>query len=425
MLDIKLIRESPEVVRESCEKRGFNLKLLDELIEKDKQWREFNIEVDKLKNQRNIISKEISELKIQGSGAESKLEAAAEIPKQIETIETKTDELKERITWLLMRIPNILHESVPAGTDETDNVEVKRFGELPNFGFEPKSHLELLQDLDLLDSERGAKVSGNGFFYLKEELVLLDLALQRFTIDFMRTKGYKLVEPPFMVNKTALSGTVNITDFEDTIYKIEDENSYLIGSSENSILPMFMSETILISDLPIKLVGVSPCFRKELGSSGKYTKGLFRMHQFNKVEQIIFCKPEDSYKLLDELQKNSEELFELLELPYRVVNTCAGELGDKQAKMYDLEILMGDGVYREEGSNSNCTDYQARRLGIRYREKEGQKPIGFVHILNNTCIATSRAMIAVVEMNQQKDGSIKIPEVLQPYMNGIKEIVKK
>ena len=188
---------------------------------------------------------------------------------------------------------------------------------------------------------------------------------------------------------------------------------------------MFMSETLLTGDLPIKFVGISPCFRKELGSTGKYTKGLFRMHQFNKVEQIIFCKPEDSYKLLEELQKNAEEMYEALGLPYRVVDTCAGEMGDKQAKMYDIEILMADGEYREAGSNSNCTDYQARRLGIRYREKEGQKPVGHVHILNNTAIATSRVMIAIIEMNQTKDGSIKIPKVLVPYMNGIKEISKR
>jgi seryl-tRNA synthetase len=248
--------------------------------------------------------------------------------------------------------------------------------------------------------------------------------LQRFAIDFLRKKGFKLVEPPLMLHHKPYSGVTSLKAFEEVMYKIENEDLYLIATSEHAIASMFMDETLLEDELPIKLTGVSPCFRKEVGTHGKYTKGLFRMHQFNKVEQFIFCKPEDSAKYFNELQKNSEEMFRLLGIPYRTVLLCSADTGSVAAKTYDIEILMADKQYREVGSNSNCTDYQARRLNIKYKEKEGMAPKGFVHTLNNTGIATSRAMIAIIENNQQKDGSIKIPKVLQKYTE-FKEIKAK
>ncbi|MFH7882135.1 MAG: serine--tRNA ligase, partial [Candidatus Aenigmatarchaeota archaeon] len=313
----------------------------------------------------------------------------------------------------------ILHDSVPFGKDENDNVEIRRVGSPPKFNFKPKNHLEIALELGLVDQERAAKVAGAGFFYFKKELVLLDLAIQKFALDFMIKKGYIPVEPPFMINRKAYEGMIDPSDFEMVTYKIENEDLYLIATSEHPIGAMFMNEILNKKDLPLKFVGISPCFRKEIGTHGKYTKGFFRMHQFNKVEQFIFCLPEDSWNLHEELQRNCEELYQALGLHYRVVNVCTGDIGTVAAKKYDTEVWMVDGKFREIGSNSNCTDYQARRLNIRFREKEGEKPKGFVHTLNSTALATSRTMLAILEHFQQEDGSVKIPKVLVPYMNGI------
>jgi len=264
-----------------------------------------------------------------------------------------------------------------------------------------------------------------GFFYNKEELALLDLALQKFAIDFLRKRGFKLIVPPYMMRRKPYEGVTDLGDFESVMYKIENEDLYLIATSEHPMGAMFMNEVIDKKDLPIKFCGLSPCFRKEVGSHGKYTKGFFRMHQFHKIEQFIFCHPEESWKFHEELQRNTENMFKMLGLTYRVVNVCTGDIGVIAAKKYDTEIWMADGEFREVGSNSNCTDYQARRLNIKFREKEGQAPVGFVHTLNNTGIATSRVMIAIIEQNQQKDGSVIIPKVLRDYMGGIEKLEKK
>ncbi len=273
-----------------------------------------------------------------------------------------------------------------------------------------------------MDLDRGAKVSGSGFYYLRNELVLLDYAIMRYAIDHLVLKGYTLIEPPYMIRRKPYEGVTDLADFEDVMYKIEDEDLYLIATSEHSLAAMFIDEVLNAEDLPVKLVGVSPCFRKEVGTHGKYTKGLFRIHQFNKVEQFIFCLPEQSWGLHEELQMNCEELYQGLGLHYRVVNVCTGDIGIIAAKKYDVEVWMADGEYREIGSNSNCTDYQARRLNVRYRMKEGQAPAGFVHTLNNTALATSRTMVAILEQYQQEDGSVVVPEALRPYMSGIEII---
>jgi len=424
MLDIKLIREHPEVVRVNLEKRGAveKLKMLGDLIEYDKKWRQLLTEVNKLRHRRKIVTAEIASLKKKGKDVNKKLEQARKIPEKIERLEKQVKKYKERADRILLGLPNILHESVPVGRDESENVVVKTWGEPSKFDFEPKNHLEIAMNLGLIDAERAAKVAGHGFYYLKGEMALLDYAILNYTINFMRKRGYLLIEPPFMMRKKPYLGVIDLEFFGDQLYKIEKEDLYLIATSEHPMAAIFMDEVINKENLPIKLVGVSPCFRKEVGAHGKYTKGLFRMHQFNKVEQFIFCLPEDSWKLHEELQKNAEDLYKSLGLHFRVVNVCTGDIGMIAAKKYDIEVWMSDGEYREVGSNSNCTDYQARRLNIRFREKEGQAPAGFVYTLNNTALATSRTMMAILEQFQQKDDSVIIPKVLRPFMGGIEKM---
>jgi seryl-tRNA synthetase len=320
----------------------------------------------------------------------------------------------------LMNLPNLLHNSVPFGVDDTENVVIKEWGKPPEYNFNPKSHTELIINLGICDFERAAKVSGSGFYYLMNELTLLDHAIQRYAIDFLLKKGYSLIEPPFMIRKSAYEGVTDLADFESVMYKVEDEDLYLIATSEHAMGSMFMDETLLVEDLPIKLCGISPCFRKEIGAHGKYTKGLFRVHQFHKIEQFIFSQPEQSWELHEELQNNSEQLYQGMGLHYRVVNVCTGDIGNIAAKKYDTDAWMADGEFREVGSNSNCTDYQARRLNIKYRLMEGKSPEGFVHTLNNTALATSRTIIAIIEQYQQEDGTISIPKALRKYMNDIK-----
>jgi len=427
MLDIKLIRENPKIVEDNLKKREDKekIKLLNDLIKDDKKYREVLQKVENLKYQRNVLSHATSVLIKEGKDASEKIKEAGKIPVEIKNFETETKSLKEKIDNALLRIPNLLHESVPIGKDENDNVEIRKWGKPPKFDFEPKSHLEILQNLDMIDVESAAKVSGSAFYYLKGHTVLLDLALQRFAIDFLMKKGFQLFEPPLMINKKSYEGMIGDPfDFAEASYKIEGENLYLIPTAEYPLGSMFTDKTFNKNELPLRVCGVSACFRKEVGTHGKYSKGLFRVHQFNKIEQFIFCLPEESWDLLEELQKNSEELYQKLGLAHRVVALCSGDTGSKSAKTYDMEIWMADGKYRESGSNSNCTDYQARRLNIKYREKEGQAPVGFVHTLNNTALATSRTIIAIVEQYQQKDGTVLIPEVLVPYMGGIKKLEK-
>jgi len=318
-----------------------------------------------------------------------------------------------------LRLPNILHESVPVGKDESANEIVRVVGKPPKFDFEPKNHLEIIENLGLIDAERAAKVAGHGFNYLKGALALLDFAISTYVIDLLIKRDYQIVEPPFMMHKKPYIGATDLETFEDQLYKIEGEDLYLIATAEHPLAAMFMDEVIEQKDLPIKLVGYSTNFRKEVGAHGKYTKGLFRMHQFNKVEQFVFCLPEDSWKYHEEVQKNSEDLYKGLGLHFRTVNICTVDIGNLAAKRYDIEVWMADGVFRESGSNSNCTDYQARRLNIKYREKEGMAPAGLVHTINNTALATSRTMMAILEQYQKKDGTVLVPKVLQPYMHGL------
>ncbi len=417
MLDIKMIRENPAIVKNDLKKRKDmeKIKWVDELLEYDKKRRELIKKADELKHRRNTITREISELKQKGKDIEKKKKEMKKIPEQIKKTDDEIRKTDEKIRFILMRLPNILHESVPVGKDEHDNVVVKVCGKKPKFDFKPKNHMDILLNLELIDSESAAKVAGRGFFYFKRELVVLDYALLRYAADFMQKRGYMLIEPPFMLRRTPYEGVTDLGDFEDVMYKTDGDDLYLIATSEHPMAAMFMNEILDKDELPIKLTGVSPCFRREVGTHGKYTKGLYRMHQFNKVEQFIFSLPEQSWQLHEELQKNSEDIYNGLGLHYRVVNVCTGDIGTIAAKKYDIEMWMADDVFRELGSNSNCTDYQARRLNIRYRNKPGQAAAGFVHTLNNTALATSRTIIAIIEQFQQADGTVKIPKVLWPY----------
>ncbi len=424
MLDIKLIREHPEIVRKNLEKRGEpeKIEMLNNLINYDKQWRKLFTEANELRHKRKVITAEVANLKKKGKDASKQIEEAKNIPNEIKKLEKQVEEYREKADLILLKLPNILHETVPFGKDETENVVEKVIGEPPKFDFKPKSHAEIASDLGLADFERAAKVAGHGFYYLKGDLARLDFAIMNYTIDFLRNRGYTLIEPPLMMHKKPYLGVTDLEFFGDQLYKIENDDLYLIATSEHPMAATFMDEVILQKDLPIKYVGVSPCFRKEVGAHGKYTKGLFRVHQFNKIEQFIFCLPENSWKFHEELQKNSEDLYNGLGLHYRVVNVCTGDIGIIAAKKYDIEVWMADGTYREAGSNSNCTDYQARRLNIKYREKEGQTPASFVHTLNNTALATSRTMIAILEQYQQKDGTVTIPKALRPLMGGLERL---
>ena len=421
MLDIKIFRENSGIIKESQRKRGESTKIIDDIIALDSQWRKALRKVEEIKAKRNAVSKEINNLKKKGKKADAKIKEMRKVSDEIKKLGSQVNDLLKNRIDLQMRTPNILHKSVPHGKDEVDNVEIKRIGKAPKFNFKPKGHVELVNNLGY-DAERGAKVAGAGFNYLIGDLAILDQAIQRFTVEFLtKKKKYTLVHPPLMMNRKAYEGVTDLGDFETVMYKIEGDDLYLIATSEHPMAAMFMNEVLDKKKLPIKFCGFSPCFRREIGAHGKYAKGLFRTHQFYKVEQFIFCEPKDSWKLHSELQKNSEELYKALEIPIRIVNVCTGDIGTVAAKKYDIEGWFADNKYRELGSNSNCTEYQATRLNIKFLAGKEKK---FVHTLNNTAIATSRTIICLIESHQQADGSIKIPKALWRY-TGFKVIRPK
>jgi seryl-tRNA synthetase len=425
MLDIKLIRENPEFVKENLAKRGNpeNGKILDALIDLDREWRETLTKLNELRHKRKLVTVEIAKLKKAGEDADSKVKKAKAIDAEITIVEKQVTEKEVRIRGYLMVLPNLLHETVPFGKDEHDNVQIRTWGQTPNFGFSVKNHIDLALNLDIIDVERAGKVAGSRFFYLKGCGVLLDMALMSFAMEEMTYKGYLPVEPPYLMRREPYEGVTSLSDFGEVLYKIENEDLYLIATSEHPMAAMYANEVFKEEDLPLKLAGVSACFRKEAGAHGKDTRGIFRTHQFNKIEQFIFCTPGQSWKLHEELLQNAENLVQKLGLPYRVVNVCTGDIGTVAAKKYDIEAWMpAQEGYREIISCSNCTDYQARRLNIRYREKEGAPTKGFVHTLNSTAIATGRTMVAILENFQQEDESIVVPQNLRKYMSDIEKI---
>ncbi|MEM3551847.1 MAG: serine--tRNA ligase, partial [Candidatus Bathyarchaeia archaeon] len=359
MLDIKLIREDTEYVRENLRKRGNPefLEILDDLIENDRLWRQNLKRLNELRRERNRITAEIAAVKKKGGDASVIISKAKMVDEEIRSLEYQVSEYEGKTRSALMRLPNLLHESVPVGKDEFDSITVRTWGETPKFCFKVKDHIELGLSLDIMDIERAGKVAGARFFYLKNEGVLLDMALINFALEEMIKKGFIPIEPPFLMRRKPYEGATALSDFEDSLYKIENEDLYLIATSEHPMAAMFMDEVLMAEELPLKLVGISANFRKEAGAHGKDTRGIFRTHQFNKVEQFVFCKPEDSWKIHEELIKNAEDLVQKLGLPYRVVNVCTGDIGTLASKKYDLEVWMpAQGLYREIISCSNCTD---------------------------------------------------------------------
>ncbi len=425
MLDIELIRNEPEKVKEDLRKRDQSKRIreVNELVRKDKRWRELKQEVDELRHERNTLSQKIGEKKSEGKDAEEEIQRSKELSEKVDAKEEELEKLKEEIDKKLMNLPNILHSSVPRGEDEDDNEELYKVGEpeVPDYPLLP--HGEVVENLGTGDFDRAAKVAGTGFVYLKDDLVLLDMALANFGLKKLVKRGYKPVEPPFMMKRKPYEGTVDLSDFEDVMFKIEDEDLYLIATSEHPIGAMYMDEILDEDELPKKFAGISACFRREIGSHGIDTKGLFRMHQFNKVEQFIFSKPENSWDYHEELLQNAEDMLKELDIPYRVVNVCTGDIGTVAAKKYDIEAWSPrQEQFIEVVSCSNCTDYQARRLNIRMGEVGGEEK-KTVHTLNSTALATSRTMVAILENNQLEDGSVVIPEPLREYMGG-KEVIR-
>ncbi|MGP8069034.1 MAG: serine--tRNA ligase [Candidatus Bathyarchaeia archaeon] len=424
MLDMKFVRDNADAVKENLKRRGEINKIasVDQLINDDQKWRSVQSEANTLRAKRNKLTEEIAQLRRKGQDTSSLVKQAEQMPRQIKDLEQQTTELGNKVTGALMGLPNIMHESVPFGKDEDDNFEVKKWGEPPEFGFQPKDHIDLATGLGLIDIESAAKVAGARFYYLRGDLVKLNYALIRFALDFIETKGYELTQPPYLLRREAVGGAVALSDFEDVIYKVEGEDLYLLATSEHALLAQHMDEILDGKSLPLRYAGVSPCFRKEAGAHGRDTKGIFRTHQFEKVEQFVFCKPDQSWDEHEKLIANAEEFVQTLKIPYRVVNVCTGDLGAVAAKKYDLEAwLPGQGKYREIISCSNCTSYQAVRSKIRFRDRPDE-PTNWVHTLNSTLTATERSLVAIIENYQEKDGSIRIPDTLQAYMRGATKI---
>ncbi len=421
MIDIKLIRENPDILKESQKKRGMPITDVEKIAELDAKWRELKKEVDDLRSKRNNLSEEINQAKKQGKKIDKLLKEAKEIPKLLEEKENLMKDKGAKRDSLLKELPNIIDKSVPAGDAEHNKI-IEEFGKPKKESFKIKDHADLLDSLGLLDTKKASEVSGSRFYYLKKDLVKLNYAIINFALDFLDKNGFSLIQPPFMLRKEALSGAIPLAAFEEMIYKIEGEDLYLIGTAEHAINAYYMNEVIPINKLPSRFAGISTCFRKEAGSHGKDTKGIFRIHQFEKIEQFVFCKPEDSWKEFDLILKNSEEMLKLLKIPFRFVLLSSQDMGRVPTKTIDFEgWFPSQNSYRELGSCSNCLDFQARRSNIKYQDKNELK---FVHTLNNTAIATQRMMVCIIENYQQKDGSIKIPDVLVHYMNGKKEIGK-
>jgi len=419
------------------------VELVDEAVKYDKLWREALTKLNELRHKHNVVSREIAKLK--GEAREGKIREAKVLLSEIEKQEVLVRKYAERRTEILLSIPNIPHESVPIGESDEDNKPVRFWGKhkvwkeyLSQFkeqtkGFEvdyeiiawkPIGHADMLSHLGCGDTFKAAKVAGSRFYYLFDDLVWLDMALLAYALDYMSKQGFRIVMPPYMMRREPYEGVVALVDFEDAIYKVEGEDLYLIATSEHPIAALHMNEMIDEAHLPLCYTGISPCFRKEAGAHGKDTKGVFRVHQFHKVEQFVFCMPEESWKWHEKLIMNAEELWKGLEIPYRIVNVCTGDLGVVAAKKYDLEAWMpAQGKYREMVSCSNCTDWQSYRLKIRYRKPTGER--GYVHTLNSTAIASTRAITAILENYQEEDGTIIIPKVLRQYLEAFEKAPKE
>ena len=418
MLDMTMFRENSDVIRADHDRRGIPHGPIDEVIRLDEEWRESQYEVDQLRRKRNEAARGIADAKKSGDEAAAKsiMDEVADIGSQIDSLTARSEECLEQRDALRMSIPNILHEEVPVGEDDQKNTLHSLHGEKRDLGFEPRTHNDLIEMNGWVDQARGAKVTGSRFSFMQGDLARLDMALQQYGADFLMGRGYTLVQPPLMMNREAYEGVTDLSDFETVMYGIEPDKYYLIATSEHPLTAMRMDEVIEPSELPIKMVGVSPCFRREVGAHGLSDRGIWRVHQFTKVEQIVICDPDESWEHDEDLLQNAVDLWDSLGLHYRVVNICTGDMGTVAARKYDLEAwLPGADAYKEVVSCSNCTDYQANRLRMRYRTSEGNSA---VHTLNSTAIATSRTLVAIMEQCQLEDGRVTIPEALRPYMGG-------
>jgi len=414
MLDMKMIRKNPENIRKMLKDRAVQFDL-DLLLELDKKRREMIISTDELRKKKNEMSIKISEAKKTGSEAVPLIQEMQLVSQELAKLEEVQHETESEYSKLALTIPNVLHKSVPCG-DDSANKEIRKWGTIPQFDFEVKDHIDISENLNLLELERAAKTAGARFYYLMGDLVKLNQSLIQFGLDFLSEKGYTMSQPPYMINRKAMEGAVILDDFEDVIYKIEDQDLYLIGTSEHAMVSMYADEILDGNSLPARYSAISPCFRKEAGAHGKDQKGIFRVHQFEKIEQFVFSKPEDSWNEHENMIAITEEFFQKLEIPHKVVLLSSGDMGKISAKTYDLEVWMaGQNAYREVVSCSNCLDYQSRRLKIRFRDKTNEDT-KYIHTLNSTLIATERTMVAIMENFQTKDGHVNIPNVLQKYM---------
>lgn len=423
MIDINLIRENSELVKENIKKKFQNdkLPLVDEIIELDKKWRKLRYEEDELRKQRNIISEKINRLKKAKKNADKEISKAKKIPGEIEKIGFQRKELEGKIRELMYKIPNIIDKSVPIGKDESQNVVIKNIVKPKTLKYEIINHAELAEKINGVDFDSARETSGNGFCYLTGDLALLHSALLSFARDYMVKRGFIYVIPPFMIRKKIIEGVMTFADMNDMMYKIDGEDMYLIGTSEHSMIGRFIDQIIQGDNLPFTLTSYSPCFRKEVGAHGIEEKGFYRMHQFEKQEMIVLCKPEESSKWYDQMLKINTDFFKQLGIPFRILECCSGDLGDLKSKSCDIEAWSPrQKKYYEVGSLSNLTDSQSRRLNIRVVDKTERY---FPHTLNSTVIASPRFLIAILENNQNKDRSINIPKVLQKYVGG-KKVIK-
>src|SRR4026208_1686491 len=423
MIDPKILKDNPNLLKDMLRNRKVDFPF-SELLDLDRKRRELIIETQNFRHQKNTLSQSTANKKKNQESVDRELDEMKKVGEQMASLENKRNAVEKRYSDLIYSIPNLLQESVPIGDSEKDNIVIRTYNDFIKSKVK-SDHVDLANSLGLIDLERAAKISGARFYFLKNELFLMNQALTNYALDFLVENGYQLIQPPYMLKNDAIKGSIIMDDFEDVIYKIENEDLYMIGTSEQAMASMHMDEILDSKDLPLRYGSISPCFRKEAGAHGKDMKGIFRVHQFEKVEQFVYSRPEESEKQHDILLATTENFYECLGIPTRTMLLCSGDTGKASAKTFDLEAWMpGQNAYREIVSCSNCIDYQARGLHIRFRDKTNEET-RLVHTLNSTLIATERCMVAILENYQTSRGTIEVPTVLRKYMGGMKEIKVK
>ena len=423
MIDLKLLRKQPEIFYESLKKRNQTTEIIDQIIALDKEWRSYLNQVNNLKSKRNELSKNVARLKAEGKSeqAEELITQSKVIGDEIANLEAKQNELEAQMLSLALYVPNTPHESVPTGKDETENVEIRRWGEPRKFDFEPKPHWDLGTDLGMLDFDKGSKLSGSRFTVMFGQIAKLERSIAQFMLDVHTANGYTEVNVPHLVKRETITATGQLPKFSEELYTCERDDLFLIPTAEVSLAALHIGDVLDEDMLPLKYTAFTPCYRREAGSYGKDVRGLIRQHQFEKVELVWYAKPDNSFEALEQLTHDAEKILQLLGLPYRVITLCTGDIGFAAAKTYDIEVwLPSYNGYKEISSCSNDTDFQARRGNIRYRAKDGK--MNYVHTLNGSGLAIGRTLVAIMENYQNPDGSITVPEVLRPYMKT--EVIK-